>query len=242
MDIVSDRGPQFSSQVWREFCKALGAAVSLSLCYHPQTNGQTEWANQDLEAALRCITACHPASWSAFLPWIEYAHNSLTCSATGMSPLMVCYGFQPPLFPNQEEEVVVPAVSEHLRRIREVWRNIRTALNCSSQRNQRLADLHHSPAPDYRLGQVWLSSRDLPLQTESRKLSPHFIGPFQIDRIIIPTAVRLKLPASMNIHPTFHVSLLKLVSSSSLRVTHFSVKIKLHVLSLMFTKQRGSAV
>ncbi|CAJ1057674.1 uncharacterized protein LOC108874699, partial [Xyrichtys novacula] len=81
-DIVSDRGPQFSSQVWRAFCQAVGAAASLSSGYHPQTNGQTERANQNLESALRCVAAHHPASWSTHLPWIQYAHNSLTSSAT----------------------------------------------------------------------------------------------------------------------------------------------------------------
>jgi len=88
MDIVSDRGPQFASRVWSAFCKAVGAAASLSSGYHPQTNGQTERANQDLEAALHCVTAHHPVSLSSFLPWIEYAHNSLSCSATVMSPFM----------------------------------------------------------------------------------------------------------------------------------------------------------
>lgn len=38
-DIVSDRGPQFTSQVWRQFCKCLGATVSLSSGFHPQSNG-----------------------------------------------------------------------------------------------------------------------------------------------------------------------------------------------------------
>lgn len=40
VDIVSDRGPQFTSQVWKEFCLALGATVSLSSGHHPQSNGQ----------------------------------------------------------------------------------------------------------------------------------------------------------------------------------------------------------
>ncbi|KAI4805924.1 hypothetical protein KUCAC02_010517 [Chaenocephalus aceratus] len=103
-DIVSDRGPQFSSQVWKAFCRALGASASLSSGYHPQTNGQTERANQDLGTALRCVASRNPASWSLHLPWVEYAHNSLVCSATGMSPFMASNGFQPPLFPVQERE------------------------------------------------------------------------------------------------------------------------------------------
>jgi len=217
MDIVSDRGPQFSSQVWRAFCGALGARVSLSSGYHPQSNGQTERANQDLEAALRCVCARNPSSWSVQLPWVEYAHNSLSTSATGMSPFMVMYGFQPPLFPSQEDEVSVPSVQEHLRRVRRVWREARAALVRSAARNRRLADRRRSPAPEYQPGQmVWLSTRDLPLQVDSRKLAPRFIGPFPVVRIINPSAVRLKLPDSLKVHPTFHVSLLKPVTTCAL--------------------------
>lgn len=66
-EIVSARGPQFTSRVWKTFCTALGAKPCLSSGYHPQTNGQTERLNQELEATLRCITASNPASWSSGL-------------------------------------------------------------------------------------------------------------------------------------------------------------------------------
>ena len=43
--IVSDRGPQFASQVMKDICKRLGIQTRLSTTYHPQTDGQTERIN-----------------------------------------------------------------------------------------------------------------------------------------------------------------------------------------------------
>lgn len=52
LDMVSNRGPQFLYQVWREFCSALNAKVSLFCGFHPQTNGQANRANQELLCCL----------------------------------------------------------------------------------------------------------------------------------------------------------------------------------------------
>lgn len=47
-DIVSDRGTQFTSQVWQAFMERLGVTVSLTSGHHPQSNGQVERLNQEL--------------------------------------------------------------------------------------------------------------------------------------------------------------------------------------------------
>ncbi len=52
-DIVSDRGTQFTSQVWRAFCSQLDINVSLTSGYHPQSNGQVERLNQEIGRYLR---------------------------------------------------------------------------------------------------------------------------------------------------------------------------------------------
>lgn len=62
---------------------------------------------------------------------------------------------------------------------------------------------------------MWLSTSNLSLKDSSRKLSPRFIGPFRICRIINPVAVRLSLPASLQVHPVFHVSQLKPVQEAA---------------------------
>ncbi|KAK3572928.1 hypothetical protein QTP86_010558, partial [Hemibagrus guttatus] len=78
-------------------------------------------------------------------------------------------------------------------------------------RRQRIqADRRRCPHPSYRVGQkVWLSTRNLRLKLPCRKLSPRFIGPFEIICQVNPVAYRLRLLATYRICPTFHVSLLK---------------------------------
>lgn len=216
-DIVSDRGPQFVSQVWKAFCNALGASVSLTSGYHPQSNGQTEHCNQELEASLCCVVSDNPSTWYSHLVWVEYTHNTHTSSATELSPFEASLGYNPPLFPSFETEVFVPSVQLHLRRCRRIWRQIKQALLHTAENNKRIEDQRRSTAPQYKVGQrFWLSTRDIQLKDMPRKLAPRYIGPFIIERVINLSAVRLTLPTSMKVHPTFHVSQVKPVSGSPL--------------------------
>ena len=216
-DIVSDRGPQFSSRVWRAFCKIIGATASLSSGFHPQSNGQTERMNQELETTLRALVADNASSWSSCLPWAEYAHNTLQSSATNLSPFQCQFGFQPPLFAEQEEDVGVPSVQHFMRRCRRTWRKARQNLVRTARTNQSQANRRRRPASSFRPGQrVWLSARDIPLRVESRKLAPRFIGPFKVVRRINPVTYQLQLPRTLRINPSFHVSLLRPLLSSPL--------------------------
>ncbi len=217
-NVVSDRGPQFISKFWKEFCHLLGATVSLSSGYHPQSNGQTERANQDLERMLRCLVSQNPSSWSQQLSWVEYAHNSLPVSATGLSPFEGSLGYQPPVFPSTESEVAVPSAHAFVQRCRRTWSRARQTLLWVGARTKAQADRHRSKPPVYVVGQkVWLSSKNIPLRTVCNKLAPKFIGPFTVTKIISPVAVRLKLPpAYRRVHPVFHVSKLKPVFHSAI--------------------------
>ncbi|KAL0149683.1 hypothetical protein M9458_055012, partial [Cirrhinus mrigala] len=191
-EIVSDRGPQFISHVWKAFFKLLGISVNLSSGYHPQTNGQTERKIQELGRYLRAYCQDDQHSWSRFLPWAEYTQNSLHQDSTGLMPFQFVLGYQPPLFPWTEEP------------------------SNAVRRHKIFADARRRAAPIYQPGDlVWLSTRDQRLRLPCRKLSPHYNGPFHILRQINEVTFQLQLPPRYRIHPTFHVSLLKPFSPSA---------------------------
>ncbi|GJR81357.1 putative reverse transcriptase domain-containing protein [Tanacetum coccineum] len=54
--IICDRDRRFTSNFWRSFQKALGTDISMSIAYHPETDGQSERTIQTLEDMLRaCV-------------------------------------------------------------------------------------------------------------------------------------------------------------------------------------------
>ncbi|KAL0185666.1 hypothetical protein M9458_017336, partial [Cirrhinus mrigala] len=190
-DIVSDRGPQFTSRLWSSFFHLLGVNVSLTSGYHPQANGQAERLNQELTRFLRSYCLDHQEDWSRYLFWAEYAQNSLFKPATNLTPFQCTLGFQPPLFPWSGEPSDLPAVNSWFQRSEE-------------------PSAAPSPNPPYKPSQwVWLSTRDLRLRLPCKKLCPRYVGPFKIIKQITPVSFRLDLPAEYRISPTFHVSLFK---------------------------------
>lgn len=133
----------------QRFGKAIGAAIGLHSICHPQTNGQTERTNQDLEADLSCVTIAILTSWSFHLTWVGYAHNSHTSSDSNLSPFEISLFYQPSLFLAQEEEL---SVQDHIARYKKIWNEAQEALECSQEVAQRTANHHQNPTRYYQPG------------------------------------------------------------------------------------------
>jgi hypothetical protein len=55
--VLSNRGSQFTTRFTCELYKLLGIELATSTAYHPQTDGQTEHVNQELEGYLHIFTS-----------------------------------------------------------------------------------------------------------------------------------------------------------------------------------------
>ena len=95
--IVSDRGSVFTSAFWADFCFEAHVRRRLSTGFHPQTDGQTERANQTLEQYLRIYCNDRQDDWAVLLNQAEFAANNSVHIALRMSPFRVLYGWDPDL-------------------------------------------------------------------------------------------------------------------------------------------------
>lgn len=90
--ILSDKDPLFLSKFWQEIFKMQGSTLNFSSAYHPETDGQTKVVNRSLETYLRCFAADQPKTWSHWIPWAEFWHNTTYHSTTNTTPFEIVYG------------------------------------------------------------------------------------------------------------------------------------------------------
>ena len=213
--IVSDRGPLFTSNFWSDFCYETQVKRRLSTAFHPQTDGQTERANQTLEQYLRCYCSKEQDDWAELLPQAEFAVNNSESATLRMSPFFVLYGWNPEINTaslaarGEPSEGRVPAASEAAKRLRDTHEALARRWKDASEQQAKYYNQKHQPK-SFKVGdRVLLSARNLRLAVPKKKLAPRFLGPFRVLDAVGSQAYRLSLPSRMKIHNVFHVSLLE---------------------------------
>ncbi|XP_069150110.1 uncharacterized protein [Solanum lycopersicum] len=214
VSIISDRGSQFTSSFWRTFQDELGTQVDLSTAFHPQTDGQSERTIQVLEDMLRACVLEFGGQWDQFLPLAEFAYNNSYNSSIQMAPFEALYGrrCRTPVgwFESTEPRPRgTDLIQEALEQVRVIQDRLRTA----QSRHQSYANRRHRPLRSSVGDRVFL--RVSPMKGVMRfgrrgKLSPRYIGPFEILRTVGEVTYELALPPAFSaIHPVFHVSMLR---------------------------------
>jgi len=77
--------------------------------FHPQTDRQTEWLNQTIEAYLRAFVGKEQDDWVRLLPMAEFTCNNSITTENGMSPFYANYGFHPVAMDPASTEPLNPA-------------------------------------------------------------------------------------------------------------------------------------
>ncbi|WRX08490.1 Reverse transcriptase/retrotransposon-derived protein [Theobroma cacao] len=211
---VSDRGAQFTSRFWGKLQDALGTKLDFSTVFHPQTDGQSERTIQTLEDMLRACVIDLGVKWEQYLPLVEFAYNNSFQTSIQMAPFEALYGrrCRSPIgwLEVGERKLLGPElVQDAIEKIHMIHQRMLTA----QSRQKSYADNQRRDL-EFQVGDnVFLKvspTKGVMRFGKKGKLSPRYIGPFEILERVGAVAYRLALPLDLsNIHPVFHVSMLR---------------------------------
>lgn len=232
ISIVSDRDPKFMSAFWQQLFKACGTKLDTSTPYHAQTDGQTERVNRWLEDALRAYVNASHTDWDQRLTALEFAYNDKRHASTGYTPFYLNSGRHPHvpaalLNERGGENPRHPDAKALISRLRKDLELAKANLERTRETMAKWANQkrrHH----EFKEGdEVMLSTANLNLQLPgSRKLRDKWAGPFVVEKVVNPVAMRLgrgqkcSLPASYKFHPVVHVHWLKPYRDGSEQFPH----------------------
>ena len=90
--MVSDRGPNFIADVWKETAALLDIRLEHSSPFKPTSNSRVERMNKVLVNILTCVCNRNPTNWDTLLPLVVFNINNTICKAHGFSAHEVVYG------------------------------------------------------------------------------------------------------------------------------------------------------
>ena len=215
--------------MWDSLCKLLEIKAKLSTAWHPETNGQSKIANQEIERYLRSYVNHFQDDWTDRLPMAEFASNSNTLATTKISPFLALRSYIPCMSFDPSVNLTASSTRKRLANakarsiadcMQEVWEFTRAEMAKSQQAQVKAANKHQKVSPEYKVGDlVWLSTKNIHRERPSKKLDRKRIGPYKVTKLV-GSLYWLDLPASMRIHDVFHSSLLRPAAEDLLSGQH----------------------
>ena len=215
--IVSDRDARFTSRFWTAAMRTLGTRLNMSSPFHPQTDGQTERAIRSITQLLRNHVSEDLRDWDQHLSLVAYAYNNAVQASTGFTPFFLNNGRHPvtpsTLISAPTQSQLTPSPASAVRFLDQLRSTLAVARAniANAQRRQAAAANKHRRHAEFSVGQqVLLNTHHLRLPTgPQHKLRAKYCGPFIISHVYSPVSVRLRLPSTIRLHPTVHVSQIK---------------------------------
>ncbi|KZV45812.1 hypothetical protein F511_39205 [Dorcoceras hygrometricum] len=199
---------------WKSLHKALGTKLTFSTAFHPQTDGQSERVIQTLEDLLRACVLNFAESWDSKLPLVEFTYNNSYQASIEMAPYEALYGRKCISLIHWddvgEKTEIGPDIIEQTS---EAIKRIRDRMKTAQSRQKSYADSHrldlNFEVRDHVFFRV-APMKGVIIFGRKGKLSPRFIGPFEILERIGTLAYRLDLPPQLSaVHNVFHISALR---------------------------------
>ena len=208
--IISDRGPQFAAGIMRELNRILGIESKLSIAFYPQTNGQMEKVNQELEQYLRMFIDHRQEQWPNQLGMAEFAYNNKAYSSTKVLPFKANYKQDPRIEFEIRKKEKYKGVEKFITKMKEIQKEAKVALGKVQEKIKKYTNRKKGEVNEYKVEDlVMLSTKDLKYQMAGKrteKLMERFVDPYRIKKIVSLNIVELELSSTVKIHLVVNIS------------------------------------
>ena len=192
----------------KELNKMLGVKMKLSTAFHPQTDGQTEHMNQELEQYLRFFIENKQKDWPEWLALAEFTVNNKIYTATKVLPFIANYGRELRMGGDIRKKGKVESAMEFVEKMKKVYEEAVAALRKMQEEMKRYADRSRRETEEWKKeDRVMLSTKDLVFKKRLVwKLIERYVGLYVIEEVVSSNVVKLQLPSLMRIHLVVNVS------------------------------------
>ena len=128
----------------KELYRLLGIEGNYTTAWHPQTNGQTERVNQEIEHYLRLYINYHQSDWHEWLPMAEFAFNDRIHSATKVSPFYAEYGRHPRKGIENSYKSNNPSAQDLANHIKDIRIEVESSLKKAAEDMNKYYNKHRS--------------------------------------------------------------------------------------------------
>jgi len=153
---------QFAAGIMKELNNLLEIQTKLSTAYHPQTDGQTERVNQELEQYLRVFIDHRQEQWPDWLGTAEFVYNNKVHMATKISPFKVNYGQDPRMGFEGRRKGKYKTAGKFIEKMKKIQEEAKAVLGKAQEEMRKFADRKRGKGKEYRVRDlVLLSTKDL---------------------------------------------------------------------------------
>ena len=196
--VITDQGREFVNSVMDVLTTKFKIDHRISSAYHPQTNGQRERDNRTLKDTLTKYLDDTGDNWDDLLPAALFSYRTAVHSSTKVTPFQAMFG-ETARLPfevtgqdstsdeiNLEMKGIMDQVNEAMKD--KISRNISQAKETQKKRY----DARHNFENKIKSGDKVLVINSSRVHRMGGKLSPRFLGPYEVVEILPKGRVRIK--------------------------------------------------
>lgn len=191
--MVSDNGPAFIAETFKQMANTLEIKHIQTTPYHPQSNGGVERYHRTMGEYLRSFVSGEPTNWHSLLPFFTFSYNSTVHTSTGFSPHSLVFGYDieiPTSVGRSRPNYNYGSYKQELQyQLKNAQKRAKEMIEKRKMENKKKYDTENHKILELKRNDLVLLLKD----TKKGKFDQKYSGPFRVEEIISPAVTKIRI-------------------------------------------------